>query len=500
MTTVAGRTAFGRTVFGRSVFVGATVASGPDWVPHRADVLIDGDRIAAVEPPGVLADVDATIEDATGCLLIPGLINAHTHSHTLVARGAARDWTLEASLLNGGWMAAERTEELAELSAVLAAAEMMSAGATGAFDLVAQSPTPAVDGLFAAARGYARAGLRVRLAPMVADRTVFDAVPAIATCCGSAPAATPTDSVIAACRTFVEQFPVLEGVSPALAPTIPSHCSPRLTAELMALAEQYDAPLHLHLAESKPQALASATYFGHSITSELERRGLLSPRLVAAHGIWLDASDIELLGSHGVTVVTVPGSNLRLGSGVAATRHMIEGGVHLAIGTDGANSADALDMLDAARLSSLLSRIHHDGPHAWLSVEETLDAATVGGARACGWQRVGRIEPGQLADLVLVDLGGSAFCPPNDLTNQLLTAARAADVRSVVVGGRFRMRDRAMVDVDLAAARSRFVELAAEFHTRVAEHRRTADAHVAASADALDALRHTPWTVQRLIP
>ncbi len=484
----------------RLVLAGALVLTGPHWEPRAADLLIAGPVIEDVGEPGAFDAVDAGREDLPGQLVIPGMVNAHTHSHALIARGAARTWTLEASLLNGGWMAAERSLELAELSAVLAAAEMMASGATAAFDLMAQSPAPDPAGLHAAAVGYARVGLRARLAPMVADRSVHEAVPAIGSCCPAPLPGPSTAAVLDACGRFVDDFPTLPDITPAVAPTIPSHCSTALMVGLHRLAEHHDLPVHLHLAESKPQATSAAARFGRSITAELARVGMLDARLTAAHGIWVDDADIAMLAAAGSTVVTVPGSNLRLGSGVAPTRALLDAGVTLAVGTDGANSADALDVLDAARLTTLVSRISTASADGWLTVPETLDAATVGGAAACGWTDAGRLVPGQRADLAVVDLDGSAFCPPNDIPNQLLTAARAADVCAVMVGGVFRYRDRHVLGVDLDATRSRFRELAEDLLVAVADRRAAAASQVDAASTALASLRAQPWPVERLVP
>lgn len=483
----------------RTVLAGAVVLTGPDWTPRPADLLVEDGHLRAVEAPGALDHVDAARVDLRDRLVLPGLVNAHTHSHPLVARGAARDWTLERSLLNGRWMSAARSTELTELCATLAAAEMLASGATAAFDLLAQAGGPDLDGLHAAVDGYARVGLRVRLAPMVADRAVHDAVPAIGSCCAPPPAGPSTAAVVDACTRFVTGFPHGHGVEPALAPTIPSHCSTELLRSLHRLAVEHDLPVHLHLAESKPQAISSAEAFGRSITAHLAGHGVLDERLTAAHAIWVDDDDMARLADAGATVVTVPGSNLRLGSGIAPTRALLDAGVRLAIGTDGANSADALDVLDAARLTALLARVTVDPADRWLSVAEVLDASTVGGAAACGWTDTGTIAPGRRADLTVLDLGGSAFCPPNDLANQVLTAARAADVTDVVVGGAFRLRDRRVVGVDVARARDRFRELVEPFLAATAEARRLADADAAASAGALAELRARPWSVSRLL-
>lgn len=483
----------------RLVVEGGLVLTGPDWEPQVADILVETGRITAVDRPGAFAAVDAARLSAVDRLVIPGMINAHTHSHTAVARGAARTWTLEASLLNGGWMAADRSAELAELCAVLAATELLASGCTGAFDLMAQAGGPDPAGLHAAACGYHAAGLRAVLAPMASDRSVHEAVPVIGGCCGVSSATVRTEDVIAACARFIDDFPALPGVEPAVAPTIPAHCSPDLVSGLHELAVRHDLRVHTHLAESKPQAISGAEHFGHSITRELARLNVLDDRLTVAHAIWVDDDDRRLLADAGAVAVTVPGSNLRLGSGVADTRGLLESGVRLAVGTDGANSADAFDMLDATRLTALMSRVWSRPDTEWLTVEETLEAATVGGAVACGWSDVGRIAAGWAADLVLLDLGSRAFAPCLDPANQLLTAARAADVTDVLVAGRHVLRDRMPVGVNVAAALDRFRELTDELHVRTVGVRERAAGEVAAAGAGLAALRRREWPVERLL-
>lgn len=522
------------------LLAGGTVLTGPDWVPRAADVLVEDGLITAVVargegaggPPAAAVSAGSATDgaatdgaayagarrvDVTGRLVVPGLVNAHTHSHSLVARGAARAWTLEDSLLSGGWMAAARSEELTELSALLAATEMISSGATGAFDLLAQAGGPDVDGLLAAARGYARAGLRTVLAPMVADRPVEEAVPlvgeALAGCGLPAPGpGLPADEILDRCAAFVAALTGGPGstgdpgsaggaglVTPAVAPTILTHCSPRLVAGLLDLAAERGLRVHTHLAESEPQALAGLGRFGRSITAELDLVGALGPRLTAAHGIWLDDADRTLLAGAGASLVTVPGSNLRLGSGIADVRAALASGVRVAVGTDGANSADALDALDAARLTSLLCRATRRPAAEWLTVEEVLTSATEGGAEACGWDRTGRIAPGFAADLALLDLSSRAFLPANDLANQLLTAARAADVTDVMVAGRWVYRDRTFPGLDVAALTSRFRELAEELLAGVAPDREAAAVRSTAAAGALAALRGRSRPGERLL-
>ncbi|MGN0063557.1 MAG: amidohydrolase family protein [Nocardioides sp.] len=477
------------------LLTGGTVLAGADWVPEAADVLVVDGVVAALEPHGSFDHVDAERVDASRRLVTAGLVNGHTHSQALHARGVNRDWTLETSLLHGGWLSAPRTAELARLSALLCGVELLGSGCTGAFDLVAQSPLPDVEGLSAVAEGYAAAGVRAVLAPMVADRSVHEAVPVIGECCGvPGSAATAAELVALSARWASTARPA--GVQAAVAPTIPAHCTPELVAGLHRVAVEHDLRVHLHLAESVPQAVSGRERFGRSITAELAAQGVLDGRLTVAHALWVDGADRELLAEAGAVAVTVPGSNLRLGSGVADIRGLLSAGVRLAVGTDGANSADRMDQLDAARLAALLSRVSGGGPPSWLTPEETLSAASAGGAAACGWSDVGVLAPGYAADLVLWDLDAPAFWPVNDLTNQLVTAGRAADVRDVYVGGRPVLAGGAPVGVDVAGARGRFLELVEELHGGALPLRESAAAQAAACAASLAELvsTHSPRT------
>lgn len=480
------------------VIAGGTVLTGPAWVPAPRDVLVRDGTIDAVGLPGDFGSADAACHDARGRLIFPGLINGHAHSHAAIARGVARDWTLEVSLVNGGWMSAARSAELARLGAELAAAELIASGCTGVFDLVAQAGGPSPEGLYAVARGYQRAGLRAVVAPMVSDRTVFEAIPALEGWC--APADGPNaDAILATCLDFIERWPAgLMRVSPALAPTIAAHCTPELITGLHRIAVQRGLRMHTHLAESKPQAIAGAGRFGHSITAELRRLGILDERLTVAHAIWVSDADQVMLGDAGTVAVTVPSSNLRLGSGIADARGLLNAGVRLAVGTDGANSADRLDMLDATRLASLMSHVTARPAAEWLTVREALDAATTGGAAACGWPGSGRIAPGYAADLVFADLRAVGFVPQNDLSNQLITAARAGDITDVMIGGQFVYADRACLGIDRDAVIDRILELTEEFQVMTADARAQAAEAAAFIAADLAAERAKPWPVDRL--
>ena len=223
----------------------------------------------------------------------------------------------------------------------------------------------------------------------------------------------------------------------ALAPTIPLHCSDDFLTACSSLARDTGLGLHMHLAESKVQAVAGMRRYGRTLTAHIESLGVLGPHFTAAHAVWLDDDDISRLADHGATVAHNPGSNLRLGSGIAPARRMRERGLAVGIGTDGSQCSDNQNMFEATRLASFSSRVASPDPDRWLSTDEALTMATESSARALGLgSHVGRIAPGLKADIVFLDLGNLNFVPFNDPTNQVVLTENGAAVDSVMIGGR----------------------------------------------------------------
>jgi guanine deaminase len=223
----------------------------------------------------------------------------------------------------------------------------------------------------------------------------------------------------------------------ALAPTIPLHCSDDFLTGCSSLAREAGLGLHMHLAESKVQAITGMKRYGRTLTAHIETLGVLGPHFTAAHAVWLDDDDISRLADHGATVAHNPGSNLRLGSGIAPARRMRERGLAVGIGTDGSQCSDNQNMFEATRLASFSSRITSPDPDRWLSTDEALTMATQNSARALGLgSHIGRIAPGLKADIVFLDLGNLNYVPLNDPTNQVVLAENGAAVDSVMIGGR----------------------------------------------------------------
>lgn len=427
-----------------------------------ADILIEGDTIREVGPPGLAAPAGVSEIDASHRLIHPGLVNAHTHSHGNLGKGMGDRWPLELLLTAAPMLSGHRGLDDLRLSAQIGAVEMMLKGCTACYDLFFEWPVPTREGMAAVASAYAELGMRAVIAPMIADRTFFEAIPGLAEALPpslrervAALRLAPRDTTLAAIRDGLGAWSVdRDLVRPAVAPTIPHHCSDDFILGCAGIARDFGVGLHSHVAESKVQAVASLKIYGATQTAHLDALGVLGPHFTVAHGVWLDPDDMARLGDHGASVAHNPGSNMRIGSGLADTRTMLERRVNLGIGTDGATCADNQNMYEAMRLASFVSKVQGPEWQRWLTTREAALAATEGSARALGLgERIGRIAPGWKADLVMLDLDHPNWLPLNNPVNQLVHAEDGTAVDSVMIGGRLVVQNRKPVGVDLGKMR-----------------------------------------------
>ena len=429
-----------------------------------ADILIEDDTIREIGVPGCAAPAGAAEISAARRLLHPGLVNAHTHGHGNLAKGMGDRWTLELLLTAAPWITGSRSLDDRYLSTQLGAVEMVMKGCTACYDLSFEWPLPTAEGLGLAAQAYADIGMRAVVAPMVADRSFYEAIPGLIDAMPAALQARtaelrlpPAEATLAAMRAALAGWSAdRERVAPAVAPTIPHHCSDAFILGCADLAREFDVGLHSHVAESKVQAVTGIRLYGHTQTAHLDALGVLGPRFTVAHGVWLDDDDMRRLGDHGASVAHNPGSNMRLGGGLADARAMLDRRVNLGIGTDGANCSDNQNMYEAMRLASFVSKVQGPDWRRWLSTREAALAATEGSARALGFGgRIGRLAPGWKADIVMLDLDHPNWLPLNDPVNQLVHTEDGTAVASVMIGGRLVVENRRVVNVDLARLRER---------------------------------------------
>ncbi|MBI1734852.1 MAG: amidohydrolase [Candidatus Rokubacteria bacterium] len=449
---------------------GGEVLRGDPPALARADVLVEGDRIADVGP-AVTAPPGAEVVDATGCLVVPGLVNAHTHGHNILLRGLADRWTLEDLLNHGPALNANRTPEDHYVGAALNAVEMLRTGCTGAYELFMTAPAPTLDDLDAVARAYADVGMRAVIAPAVADIVFWDAVPGLVE---SLPKelrrrveevrATPTETLLKLGDEAIRRLHGGAGgrIRVSLAPTIPTQCTDAFLEGCARQVREHGVGLHTHLSESKVQAIAAQRRWGKTAVERLAELGLLGPGFVGAHGVWLTDDDIRRLGDAGAAIAHNPASNLRLGNGIAAVREMLDRGVTVGLGSDGSMSSDNQNLFEAMRLAGLIGNIRF--PHLtdrWVSAGEVWRMATLGSARAVGQgDELGAIERGRFADLVLLRGDGAFLRPRSDVAGSLVYVETGSDVDAVIASGRVVVRGGKVLTVDEARLRERAQEAA----------------------------------------
>jgi guanine deaminase len=449
---------------------GGQVLRGDPPALARADVLLDGDRIAGVGP-ALAAPPGAETLDAAGFLVVPGLVNAHTHGHNTLLRGLAGRWTLEDLLNHGPALNANRTVEDHYVGAALNAVEMLRTGCTTAYDLFMAVPPPTVEDMEAVARAYTDVGMRAVVAPAVGDVLFWDSVPGLSELLPKELRkrveeirTAPTAALLRLGEAAIRRLHGSAGgrIRVSVAPTIPTLCTDAFLEGCARQVREHGVGVHTHLSESKIQVIAAQRRWGKTAVERLGELGLLGPSFVGAHGVWLTDDDIRRLADAGAAVAHNPASNLRLGSGIAAVREMLDRGVTVGLGSDGSMSSDNQNLFEAMRLAGLVGNICF--PHwteRWLTAADVWRMATLGSARAVGQGgELGAIEPGRRADLVLLRADGAFLKPMSDAVGSLVYVETGSDVDTVVVAGRVVVRGGRVLTVDEARLRDRAQEAA----------------------------------------
>ena len=435
-----------------------------------ADIFVSAGSIVEIGAPGAFAARDAETLDASDRLLVPGLVNAHTHAHGALARGAVADQApLELFLNAAGAINGHRTLDDKYLTAALSAAEMIRRGCTASFDLFVEFPAPSAEAMRAVGQAYSDAGMRAVVAPMMADRTLYRALPGLLEAIPAelrAPfeklALAPYETSLANLQPVYKDWPFdRDFVRPGIAPTIPLHCSDEFLAACAKTAREFGLPLQTHLAETKVQAVLAQGKYAKSMTQHLDDLGVLGPNFSGAHGIWIDRADMDLIAKRGGRIAHNPASNLRLGSGVASIREMLDAGIELAIGTDGTNTSDGQNIFEATRLAAYLSRLQGPDYRQWVTAREAFAAATTGSARLLGFDKIGRIAPGFAADIVFLRLDQPHYVPLRSPLTQMVFAESGSAIARVMIGGRVVFEDGKLLTLDEAKLRRQAEEAAA---------------------------------------
>ena len=442
----------------RTTLLGALALLGEAAKPSdgQVDIVIDGKKIIDIRPTDA-KPTEGTVVDMRGRLVTAGLINCHHHSHEGFYKGRKDNLPLE--LWNNyvrPLKPIEYTPRDIYLRTMIGAIEAVHSGTTTISDDCNVAPRIQPEHVEAVFQAYEDLGIRALVGFTLFDRPFFRGVPFVdeefpkellaeldATKMYS------QADLLAFVRGLAKsRHPKEKRVGFMLAPSAPQRCTEEFLRTVRSIADAFDLPIMTHVQETRLQVVTGQEWYGCTPLEYLDRIGFLKPNTQLIHAIWLKPSEIEILARTGATAQHNPTSNLKVGSGLAPIRALIDGGVNISMGTDGCGSIEGTDMQNALYLGGLLHKLR--GDHSkWVGGYDSYRFATMGGAKALGRGKdLGAIEVGRLADLTAYRLNGISFTPLNDPVNQLVFSAGRSEVDMVMVDGEVILKDGKLTRVD----------------------------------------------------
>lgn len=399
---------------------------------------------ATVKTTGThIADINQDIStegvrvDATDKFLLPGFVNAHTHSSELWCRGYIPPLPLEL------WLAELYDFDVLEpehiyLSALGTAVETLLSGGTTVVDHLVPIPGKEIESIAAAERAYREIGIRAFIGPLLQDEPMTAGIPSGNGSTHLSIEPQHTQGVLDILAEAVQKFHrPHDGISIMAAPTGAQLCSDAFFEGCIDLSDRHHLCRHTHLLESKAQKMLAHEKYGCTAVEHLKHLNFLGDRTSLAHSIWLEENDIQMLAQTKSTVVHNPLSNLRLGSGIAPLLRYRQAGVNVTFGCDGAASNDSQDLLEAIKIGTLLHNTTDFDYRRWITPQKAVQMASQGGATGLGMgDRLGSIDVGKLADLVLYDLKSMSLLPRTDPIGLLVMGRPTQAVDRVWVNGR----------------------------------------------------------------
>lgn len=447
--------------------------------PFAGDLLVEGDRIAAVGtdlpvPPGT------DIIEGRDRLVMPGLVNGHLHSGETFFKGRYEGLPLELWLLYaypfvGGSPVPER---LLYLRSLLVAMESLRGGVTTICDDFFDPPAHDLDRLGTVFRAYEDAGIRANVSSAVMNIPALDTLPYAREVFPADVQARLDPGPPITAAAYLEYcgaaFDAFDGRAGRLrfmvAPSAPQRCTPDLLLGCHDLARARGVPFHTHVLETKTQAVTGPELYGRSLIRYMRDLGVLDRNVTIAHSVWVSDDDMRLMGEAGCSIVHNCISNQKLGAGIAPLRRLLEAGVTVGLGTDGLSSNDTARIFDVMRAAALIHGVSGPDYSTWVSAEEILTAATIGGARTALLDgETGSLEAGKRADLIVLSMRGTNFLPLNDIRKHLVYCENGGSIETVMVNGEIVLRDGRLTRIDEDAILD---EIRAAMPAFLAEHAR----------------------------
>ena len=431
-----------------TLILGGTILCLDDGMTRIDDgaLAITGDTLVALGTQAELRGrfTSRNIIDGTKTLIMPGLINSHTHAAMTCFRGIADDMNLMDWLNHYIFPAEARNvnPELAYWGSLLACAEMIKSGTTSFCDMyIFEEET---------ARAAQEAGMRCLLGEVLFDFP-------------SPNYQTPQEG-LAYTRGLLERWAGDPLIRIAVEPHALYTCSRPLLVAAKNLADEFEAPLALHLLENAAEKRQLQDQLGQGAVPYLQELGCLNERFIAFHGVYLDDEDLRIFGAQGCKVVYNPQSNMKLASGCAPVSRMLEAGIEVGLGTDGCASNNSLDMFREMNTAAKLEKVIHADP-TLMPAPTVVAMATRAGARVLGMDQVtGVLKSGMKADLIMIDLQSPHLTPLYHPYSQLVYAANGADVKNVFINGRLVMKDRRLLTLNEEAIMAKVRQIAERIH------------------------------------
>jgi 5-methylthioadenosine/S-adenosylhomocysteine deaminase len=429
----------------RKTIVGCRALLGEGALPSRGavDIVVEGRLIREIRPHGA-AEPAGDVVPAQGLLVTAGLINGHHHSHEGFYKGRKDNLPLEL------WMnyvrplrPLELTPRDVYLRTMIGAIEAVKSGTTTISDDINQSPRLRPDHVEQVFQAYTDIGIRANVGITLFDKPFFRAVPFVEEefpkdllARLDANKMSSADELLAFVTNLARtKHPKENRVGYIATPSAPQRCTEEFLLKVRRMADDHDLPLMIHVQETRMQVVTGQLWYGSTMIEYLDRIGFMKPKTAFIHGVWLNPREIEILARTGVSIQHNPTSNLKVGSGLAPIRALLDAGVNVSMGTDGCGSIEGTDMQNALYLAALLQKLRGDHT-TWVGAAEAFHAATMGGAKALGRAKeLGAVEAGRIADLVGYRLDGISFTPLNNPVNQLVYSAGRNEVDLVMVDG-----------------------------------------------------------------
>jgi len=429
----------------RKTIVGCRALLGEGALPSSGavDIVVEGRLIREIRPHGA-AEPEGDVVPAQGLLVTAGLINGHHHSHEGFYKGRKDNLPLEL------WMnyvrplrPIELTPRDVYLRTMIGAIEAVKSGTTTISDDFNQSPRLRPDHVEQVFQAYTDIGIRANVGITLFDRPFFRAVPFVEEefprdllARLDANKMYSADELLAFVTNLARtKHPKENRVGYIATPSAPQRCTEEFLLKVRRMADDHDLPLMIHVQETRMQVVTGQLWYGSTMIEYLDRIGFMKPKTAFIHGVWLNPREIEILARTGVSIQHNPTSNLKVGSGLAPIRALLDAGVNVSMGTDGCGSIEGTDMQNALYLAALLQKLRGDHT-TWVGAAEAFHAATMGGAKALGRAKeLGAVEAGRIADLVGYRLDGISFTPLNNPVNQLVYSAGRNEVDLVMVDG-----------------------------------------------------------------